>query len=188
MTAERRKLYASCAAAALLATGAAEATETVTYRYDALGRLVRTTIAGGPNDALGTATCFDPAGNRARYMVGTVLPSCTAAPAPAPTPTPTPSNTPPVAVGDSSSGTCNVPKTINVLANDYDPDGHTPLSLVSVTPANNTGATIASGTSVTVTGYAPGTEFIAYVVQDSLGATATGRLTYTTANTAACFQ
>ena len=94
-----------------------------------------------------------------------------------------------MAVNDSSSGLCNTTKTVNVVGNDYDPDGNTPLSLVSVTPASNTDAQIASSTSLSVTGYAPGTQDIYYVVKDSLGATATGKLTYTTTGTAAqCFQ
>jgi hypothetical protein len=180
-------LTTCCFAAAGLMNGAADAAETVSYTYDALGRLTNTAISGGPNNTIGTATCFDPAGNRTRYTVGAGVTSCgtgtpAPSPTPTPTPTPTPANSPPVAVNDSGSGTCGQTKTINVLANDYDPDGHTPLSLVSVTPGGNTDAQIASSTSLYVTGYAVGTEYIYYVVKDSLGATATGRLTYTTTN------
>lgn len=183
-----RLLTTCCLAVASVLSSGASASETVTYNYDALGRLTNTAISGGPNNTIGTATCFDPAGNRTRYTVGAGVTACGTG-TPTPTPTPTPTNSPPVAVNDSASGLCNTTKIVNVLANDYDPDGNTPLSLVSVTPGNNTDAQVASSTSLSVTGYAPGTEYIYYVVKDSLGATATGRLTYTTTGTAAqCFQ
>lgn len=177
--------------AALLCStaSAAVAAETVTYIYDALGRLTGSTTSGGPNSTIGTATCFDPAGNRTRHTVGAGVSACGSGPAPTPTPTPTPSNAPPVAVNDSGAGTCNITRTINVLANDYDPDGNTPLSLVSVTPGDNTDASIASSTSLAVTGYVRGTQSIYYVVRDSLGATATGHLSYATTGTdQKCFQ
>ena len=58
--------------------------ETVNYSYDALGRLSGSTTTGGPNNTRTTGTCFDRAGNRMRYDVGTSAPST------CPTPTPTP--------------------------------------------------------------------------------------------------
>lgn len=177
----RRVFLSSCGVVVLLTSGIASASETVTYSYDELGRLVASTVSGGPNNTIGTATCFDPAGNRTRYTVGAGVTSCGSPPPP--------TNTPPVAVNDSSSGLCNATKIVNVLANDSDPDGHTPLSLVSVTPGSTTDASIYSSTSLTVTGWVRGTEYIYYVVRDSLGATATGRLTYTTTGTdQQCFQ
>lgn len=78
-------------AAAGSSTSAATGTwgnETVTYSYDALGRLTGSTIAGGPNNSRQTGTCFDRAGNRMRYDVATSAPST--CPTPSPTPTPTP--------------------------------------------------------------------------------------------------
>lgn len=181
--ARRCRLLLLLGLSGLIPSSSALGAETIYYSYDALGRLTVSTISGGPNNAVGTATCFDAAGNRTRYTVGAAVTSCgTAGPPP-------PSNTPPVAVNDSSSGMCNVTKTVNVVANDYDPDGHTPLSLVSVTPGTNTDASVSSSTSLAVTGYLRGTEYIYYVVRDSLGATATGRLTYTTTGTdVQCYQ
>jgi YD repeat-containing protein len=180
-------LLSSVALTGLSAPSAAS--ETQNYSYDALGRLTGSTISGGPNNMIGTATCFDPAGNRTRYTTGAGVTSCGSTSTPTPSPTPTPSNTPPVAVNDSSSGLCNTTKIVDVVANDYDPDGHTPLSLVSVTGGTNTDASVYSSTSLAVTGYVAGTEDIYYVVKDSLGATATGRLTYTTTGTAQqCYQ
>lgn len=55
---------------AMLAAGwgaAADAAETVTYRYDALGRLVATSSSSGPTSTLS----YDPAGNRTHYGVTT---------------------------------------------------------------------------------------------------------------------
>lgn len=61
------------ATTAALAFGAAGtsalASETTTYSYDALGRLVATTVSGGPTDGLATSTQFDAAGNRTNYQV-----------------------------------------------------------------------------------------------------------------------
>jgi YD repeat-containing protein len=52
----------------LLAT-TATASDTTVYTYDALGRLVGTSVAGGPNNGLQTSTSFDPAANRTNYTV-----------------------------------------------------------------------------------------------------------------------
>jgi YD repeat-containing protein len=40
------------------------AAETVTYKYDALGRLKQVTKTGGPATGQQTTTTYDPAGNR----------------------------------------------------------------------------------------------------------------------------
>lgn len=48
---------------------AAWARESTIYTYDALGRLISTSIAGGPNDGLHTSTDFDTADNRTNYTV-----------------------------------------------------------------------------------------------------------------------
>ena len=53
------------------------AQEAVTYEYDSLGRLIRTDVAGGPNSGTSTGMCFDRAGNRVQYVVGSSgLPAC----------------------------------------------------------------------------------------------------------------
>lgn len=81
----RPYLLRSSALALVLVTGTA-ASDTRTYTYDALGRLVTTTNAGGPNDGRTNGLCYDPAGNRATFFSGTgAAPTCTS------TPTPTPS-------------------------------------------------------------------------------------------------
>jgi hypothetical protein len=72
-------------ACALTLNGAARASETVTYSYDALGRLVAISTSGGPNSGQNVRTCYDPAGNRTSYTVATGTP-----PAPCPPPPPLP--------------------------------------------------------------------------------------------------
>lgn len=73
--------------AAILAS-AASGSETTSYSYDALGRLIATTRSGGPSSGVNMANCFDRAGNRLRYDTLTTTPA--ACPSPTPTPTPSP--------------------------------------------------------------------------------------------------
>lgn len=54
---------------AAIAISPAQASETVTYTYDALGRLTASTTSGGPNGGVSAGTSFDPAGNRTGYNV-----------------------------------------------------------------------------------------------------------------------
>lgn len=113
MGARRRFLLGGSALATLsLFSAPVGALETVTYSYDTLGRLVVSSISGGPSNSIGTVTCFDPAGNRTLYSsgvgassscpAGTPTPSPAPTPAPAPTPTPTP--TPPPGGGECPDG------------------------------------------------------------------------------------
>lgn len=170
---------------------AAEAQEVTTYTYDALARLTDTSITGGPSSGIATSTCFDAAGNRVQVVVGQTGGRCSSTPAPTPTPTPTPVPTPtptpgptnqvPVAVADYATFICSSNRTINLLTNDYDPDNHTPLALVSITSPNPSfvWANVVGTTSVSVGAAYAGTYILNYVVRDSLGATANGRLTVT---------
>lgn len=93
-------------------------------------------------------------------------------------------NQPPVANADTYSARCNAMNSFaNLLTNDTDPEGNTPLVLVSVTRTSGN-ATITinnSGGGVTVTA-APsvGVSTFTYVVQDSLGASSTGNVTVNT--------
>lgn len=185
-----RALCACCSAVALFTLGAPiRASETTTYSYDALGRLVRTSIGGGPSDGISTALCFDAAGNRARYYRGsgsgpacaaptyTPLPDPTPTPAPTPTPTPTPANSPPIANADAASFNCSITRTVDLTANDTDPEGNLPLNLISVT-GNEDSVWIVSMTSssVTVATNSAGQYYMDYTVADSLGATSQGSL------------
>lgn len=74
---------------------------------------------------------------------------------------------------------CNAFKVLNVLANDSDPDGHA-ISLVSVTPWGDTDGTVISSTNIQInSGPTTGSTGLTYVIQDSLGATATGQVNIT---------
>lgn len=59
----------SAAVCLLFIPSAANAAETTTYTYDALGRLVGTTTSGGPVSGTVTSTTFDNVDNRTNYSV-----------------------------------------------------------------------------------------------------------------------
>ncbi len=86
-----------------------------------------------------------------------------------------PANQPPVAVADSAGTALGTPVSINVLANDSDPDGNVPLSIANLSqPASGTGSVSANGAVVTYTPPAslngPLTATFSYQARDSLGA------------------
>jgi hypothetical protein len=84
-------------------------------------------------------------------------------------------NQSPVAVVDNISVQGSSPITINVLANDTDPEGNVPLAVASVTPpAAGRGTVSISGAAVVYTPpatiLAPFTTTFTYVARDSFGA------------------
>ena len=88
-------------------------------------------------------------------------------------------NQPPVAVNDSATTAENSPVTIDVLANDSDPDGD-PLTIIGVTQgANGTVAVTASGVLYTPTAGFAGTDTFTYTISDGNGGTATATVTVT---------
>ena len=80
--------------------GKASAQETTTYVYDALGRLVSTSVSGGPNSGNSTGTCFDAAGNRTTYAtaIGGTATCYVGSPISVPPPTPP---VPPINLGSN---------------------------------------------------------------------------------------
>lgn len=64
-----REIRVSACALLALLTQPLLANETVTYSYDALGRLVATSTTGTVNNGQTVSTSFDPAGNRTNYTV-----------------------------------------------------------------------------------------------------------------------
>ena len=62
-------LRASLAVAALLAATSLSAAETVTYTYDALGRVKKVEYVDGDNDGMKQTFTLDPAGNRENYTI-----------------------------------------------------------------------------------------------------------------------
>ncbi|MGH9321974.1 MAG: cadherin-like domain-containing protein [Vicinamibacteria bacterium] len=93
-------------------------------------------------------------------------------------------NQPPIAVNDETLTARNRPVTVDVLANDSDPNND-PISLVSVSdPANGTAA-VQSGKVI----YTPETDFLGsdsftYVVQDNEQAQSTGTVSVVTGDPA----
>lgn len=171
------------ACSALALTTAAEAGETVTYDYDALGRLTATTGSGSVNNGVATGIAYDPAGNRSAYTVsgatGTPPPPEPPPPPAPPQPSPPPpSNQPPVAVSDSFQVQRCTATTFDVLANDSDPNGD-PLTLTSVSgQAAQVGVMgIANNRLSWSSGYSSGAFPGSYTVSDGRGGTATGGFT-----------
>jgi len=282
-----RRAWALVLCAALTAP-VARASETTTYTYDALGRLVVSSNAGGPRDGKAILSSYDDAGNRRTHAVGvpapsipnatvfsvsgpqtaldeggaalfivsrsgtatqdmtvsfatvagsagapsdytsqtgvltfrhwetiktisvptvadqvsepveqfglqlsqpssgssigtaTALATINASGAPAP-------NNPPVTVADTATvGVC-MTVVRNVVANDTDPEGHYPLTVISVTSSTRGDAYVADSSSIGFAAYgtAGGTQ-VTYTVRDSLGATSTGVLGITVTNGSGC--
>lgn len=68
----KRRGHYLWACSVLALAGAAEAGETVTYSYDALGRLTATSTTGGANNGVATGIAYDPAGNRSSFTISGV--------------------------------------------------------------------------------------------------------------------
>lgn len=150
---------------AAVAAGPAFSSETITYTYDALGRLTAAVSSGAVNNGLSNSLAYDPAGNRTSYAVS-------GASGGGPPPPPPPNN-PPVANSDSLLVAEGSPGSVNVVANDTDPDGDYPLTLLSVSEPGGR-ATVASSTTVGWTASPAGNYVVTYTVRDSRGATANG--------------
>lgn len=169
---------------ALAIGGAAHAAETTQYAYDALGRLTLVEHSGSVNNGVRTEYQFDPAGNRSRLLIngssGTPSPPPPPpppgpTPPPPPPPPPPPGNSPPTVQNDSLTLQVCGSGTKNVLANDTDPEGNVPLSLISVSNGLR-GYAYVNGSSITYEHFGGQGETLSYVVADSLGATSTGQL------------
>jgi hypothetical protein len=169
------------------------ASESITYTYDALGRLVVAKSEGTVNDDQTHSLCFDPAGNRTKYRSDDtgIVPSCAPTPSAMPSPTapPTPGmNTLPTAVADTKQVGPNQTRAVDVIANDTDADGDLPLALIAASVSSGS-CTVAlfSGTEVSVTrgmsggpGHGAPVCTISYTVIDGRGGSAIGQLQITT--------
>ena len=179
----RQYLLAGSSLAALVAAYSAQAQQsTETYSYDALGRLISVETAGGQNNNETHSICYDDAGNRTQYKSDASGTPVTCAgggtPPPPPPPPPPPSNNPPNTTNDSASGACSTTVSINLTANDTDPEGNYPLVLQSIVKTSGGASAIKiSNSSVSATfGPAFDASSFTYTVADSLGATSTGQL------------
>lgn len=193
--------------AALAITGLAKAqSSTEHYTYDTLGRLVIASTTGGANNGETHSLCYDSADNRTTYSAtsnGTVAPCVEdGAQTPAMVASSTveaesasstqleadsssPSSSSPATTADLVSGECALVATVNLTANDSDPDGNYPLSLSSISPGpeGSANATIVSPSSVSVT-FGPSGDSTAftYTVANSQGVTGSGQLNVTTSS------
>lgn len=180
------------AASCLVPQGASFAQQsTENYRYDALGRLVAVDTTGGQNDQEVHSLCYDKSGNRVEFKAtsdGTEA-DCVdqgegsgsgggGGDPPPPPPPPPPTNNPPITTNDSISGPCFATLTVDLTANDSDPENNYPLNLTAVSAGTGFGsATIVSASSVSVDfGPSGDLSVVTYTVADSLGATSTGQL------------
>lgn len=71
----RRGLVASLLVIAPMVATATLASETTTYTYDALGRLVSSSNTGGPRNGDAVLSSYDDAGNRRTHAVGVATPT-----------------------------------------------------------------------------------------------------------------
>ncbi len=95
-----------------------------------------------------------------------------------------PVNVPPQAENDTATATINQSVTINVLANDSDPEGD-PLTVISVTTPPNGSAVINGDGTVTYTPDANyvGTDAFAYTISDGIGGTDKATISVTVQST-----
>jgi hypothetical protein len=162
------------AAAALLALTPAFASETVTYTYDARGRVVKVAHAGTVNNGASACYVYDKADNRSTVDVKTTS-ACTSTSGGGGG-----GNQPPVANPDNGSTTACGTVTVNVVANDTDPDGNYPLHIAGIVSATKGSVDSYTTTSITYTAaVSSGTGVVTYTIADSLGATASGTLSIT---------
>jgi YD repeat-containing protein len=98
-----------------------------------------------------------------------------------------PPNQPPVTVFDTITVPACAPNSVNVLANDSDPEGGA-LTLISVTSASLANVSMGSSSGlVLVTGYgSAGADQVTYVVSDPQGATSSGILAITVEDGSGC--
>lgn len=170
-----RGLLISVSVIALMMPSGAMSTETVTYSYDAQGRLVQSVISGTVNNGQTSTTAFDTAGNRTNYAV-----SLNGTPPPPP-----PANQPPTTAADALSVPKCAVRNKDVTFNDSDPEGNVPLVVLSVinsNPALGAPSVLSASTVRYEAGASPGSDVVTYTVRDSLGATSTGTLNITVTN------
>jgi hypothetical protein len=169
----RSRRTALFAASALLALTPALASETVTYSYDARGRLVKVAHSGTVNNGASACYVYDKADNRSTVDVETTS-ACTSTSGGG---SGGGGNQPPVANPDSGSTRACGTVTVNVIANDTDPDGNYPLHIAGIVSATKGTVDSYTTTSITYTAaVSSGTGVVKYTVADSLGATSTGTL------------
>ncbi|CAM5375863.1 Carbon monoxide dehydrogenase subunit G OS=Sphingobium scionense OX=1404341 GN=GGQ90_004002 PE=4 SV=1 [Sphingobium scionense] len=96
-------------------------------------------------------------------------------------------NQPPTTVTDTMAVKVCMSAVKNVVANDTDPEGNYPLTVVSVTSTTKGDTYVVDASSIGFTAYgSTGNAQVTYTVKDSLGATATGTLAITITSGTGC--
>ncbi len=190
-----RPIFRYLVVATALAGGAsALASETQTYAYDDLGRLIGVAYTGTVNAGNKHSMCYDPADNRTRYRsdpagAAANCPQPVGVPTGAPPPPPPPPpNNPPIANTDVVNVPACANVTANLVVNDTDPDGNT-LTIVSLGTTNIADVYILTPQTISVTGYSPNPYnhgWITYTISDGRGGTATGSVHIIIGGSGAC--
>jgi Bacterial Ig domain len=147
--------------------------EAANYGYDAKARLTSVARTGAVNNGVIAQYAYDKADNRSNVAT-------TGSPNTPPPPPPPPPNNPPVANADNAGtmGKCST-KTVNVTANDTDPDGD-PLTVTGASATGDMTATVASASSVQIdSGQTAGAKSISYSISDGKGGTASSTISVT---------
>ncbi|MFA5970638.1 MAG: Calx-beta domain-containing protein [Sphingomonas sp.] len=87
----------------------------------------------------------------------------------------------PITRPDTISFNCSLTRSLNVVTNDYDPGGYTPLSLVSATSSDpgQMWVNIVNSTTISLAASNSGTYYVTYVIRNTAGGTAAGNVTAT---------
>ena len=182
-----RKITIAAMAGVMLVGSVALASETITYTYDARGRVVNVAHSGSVNNTVQTGYEYDAANNRTRLHDNLSSTSSSSSSSSTSSSSGGESNTPPTTANDSVSvAHCSVGYK-NVTANDTDADGDYPLTLVSLSGSGAAFSSIISASTIEVD--APGSAgsySLTYTIQDSRGATANGTLSITVTGSGAC--
>jgi len=152
-----RCVTAAWIAIAVLNNATAQA-QSVTYSYDALGRIADATYSNGAV----IAYSYDAAGNRTQVVATSGAP-----------------NTPPVAINDVVSTAFGTPATFDPRTNDSDPQGGALTITATGTPSSGVAAIVSGGTAIQ---YVPAAGFsgaatFTYTISDPGSLTATATVT-----------
>lgn len=161
MSVSRKPRWRILATLMMVALSSTASAQTITYTYDALGRVITATHPGGMKVFYG----YDAADNRSQKLISAT-------------------NQSPVATNDSLAVAKNVPKLFDPRGNDTDTEKG-PLTITAKTNGAHGSVSITTLATLTYTpasGY-KGSDSFTYTVTDSLGASSTASVAVTVTNT-----